>query len=121
MVRRLLLCAMVLLGSARITAAPAADEAQLREFARCLSSKGAVMYAAFWCDHCRQQKELFGPAAEHLMYVECGVVGNPRAQTAACANKQIRKYPTWEFADGERRTGKQSLETLAEKTGCKLP
>jgi hypothetical protein len=102
-------------------AAPESPENKLRDFARCLSDKGAVFYGAFWCDHCREQKEMFGAAFEHVRYVECGVIGNPRAQTQVCSTKEIKSYPTWEFADGERRKGIQPFAALAEKTGCKLP
>ena len=102
-------------------AAPADPEDKLRAFARCLTEKRAVMYGAFWCDHCREQKEMFGAASEHITYVECGVIGNPRAQTQVCSTKQVKSYPTWEFADGERLKGRQSFQILAQKTGCQVP
>jgi hypothetical protein len=37
------------------------------EFAQCLSDKGAVFYGAFWCTHCKSQKQMFGaPAVKKL-------------------------------------------------------
>jgi len=38
-----------------------------------------------------------------------------------CLEKKVDGYPTWDFADGSRVTGEQSLRVLAEKTGCQLP
>lgn len=90
-------------------------------FARCLSEKKAVMYGAFWCENCKKQKDLFGGSFAYIPYQECAVLGSPRQQTEQCKYMQIRKYPTWVFGDNERREGLQSLQSLSEKTGCKLP
>lgn len=90
-------------------------------FARCLAEKKAVMYGAFWCENCQKQKDLFGSAFQHASYQECAVMGAPRQQTEQCKYLQIRKYPTWIFSDNERREGLQTLESLRDKTGCKLP
>ncbi len=93
----------------------------LDNFAHCLSQKKATMYGAFYCQHCAKQKELFGKSFAYVTYQECAIMGAPGQQTDQCKYMQIRKYPTWIFADNERREGEQSLESLAEKTGCKLP
>lgn len=86
-------------------------------FAQCLKDKGVIFYGAFWCPHCRSQKELFGAAQKLLPYVECSTLdGN--GQLPICREKGITGYPTWEFADGSRLSGEQSIETLAEKSGC---
>ncbi len=90
-------------------------------FAKCLSDKKALMYGAFWCENCAKQKDLFGSSFKNVTYRECAVMGAPRQQTDECKYLQIRKYPTWIFSDNERRQGVQSLESLADKTGCKLP
>ncbi len=93
---------------------------KLDSFAQCLKDKGAKFYGAFWCPHCQNQKALFGNSTRLLPYVECS---NPdgQSQTAICIQKEIKSYPTWEFADGSRETGEVPLATLAEKTGCELP
>jgi len=44
--------------------------------ARHLSSTGAVMYGAYWCPHCQEQKEMFAEAASMLPYVECDPKGS---------------------------------------------
>lgn len=85
--------------------------------AQCLTEKGTTFYGAFWCPHCANQKAAFGKDAfEHVEYVECS---NPdRSMTAACQNAGIESYPTWEFADGTRVTGEQSLLALAQGSDC---
>ncbi len=90
------------------------------EFALCLKDSGAVFYGAFWCPHCKTQKNLFGKSASKLPYVECSTPDR-QGQLEACVEKEIAQYPTWIFADETRLTGEISLETLAEKTGCTLP
>ena len=88
-------------------------------FAACLGEKGATFYGAFWCPHCADQKARFKGSSGLLPYVECS--NADRSPTEACLAAGIETYPTWEFADGSRLTGAQSLETLAAKTGCVLP
>ena len=91
-------------------------------FARCLSEKKAVMYGAFYCEHCKEQKDLFGDSAQYLPYVEC-VERGTRKVTDHCKALGIRRTPTWIFEEsGERVDGKVlSLQELSQKTGCKLP
>lgn len=89
-------------------------------FSQCLKDKGAVFYGAFWCPHCQNQKAMFGKSAKLLLYVECSTPDG-RGQAPLCQEKEIKGYPTWEFADGSRETGEVALAKLAEKTGCFLP
>ncbi len=90
------------------------------QFATCIKEKGAQFYGAFWCPHCRAQKNMFGKSAKLLPYTECSTPdGN--SQLAVCDEKEIESYPTWIFADESRVTGELSLEKLAEKTSCQLP
>ncbi len=97
-----------------------ADAATLQTFGRCLKSKGATLYGASWCPHCRAQRDTLGDAMDSVRYVECAVDGS-REQAAACRNAKVNGYPTWTFGDGSRASGEQSLEELAAKTGCTLP
>jgi len=83
--------------------------------ARHLTDTGAVMYGAYWCPHCKDQKEWFGEAFEYINYVECdpqGKGGNPRL----CQEKGIRGYPTWEIG-GRFYEGAYPLQSLAELSG----
>ncbi len=89
-------------------------------FASCLSEKGAKFYGAFWCPHCRNQKNIFSKSSKNLPYIECSTPdGN--GQLAVCTEAGIESYPTWTFNDGSKETGELSLEKLAEKTTCQLP
>src|SRR6266540_332879 len=99
----------------------AAGPAKYDAFAKCVTQQKAVMYGAFWCENCKKQKDLFGESVQFSPYQECAVMGAPRQQTDQCKYLQIRKYPTWIFSDNERREGVQTLESLRDKTGCKLP
>lgn len=89
------------------------------EFAQCLSDTGVTMYGAWWCPHCENQKELFGSAFDSIDYVECSTVARTMNQT--CQDAGIEGYPTWEFGDDSRLSGEQTLQTLADKSGCVLP
>lgn len=89
-------------------------------FARCLTQKQARMYGAFWCPHCADQEAMFGTSFKYVAYTECGIRGS-RAEAPECVQAGIKHFPTWQFADGERREGDQSLQVLSQKTGCALP
>jgi hypothetical protein len=90
-------------------------------FADCLTDQGTTMYGVFWCDHCREQKELFGDSFSHVKYVECVKQDAPRTVLAECKTQAITHTPTWIFRDGSRLEGKQSLTSLGAKTGCTVP
>jgi len=89
-------------------------------FAQCLKNKGAIFYGAFWCQHCQNQKALFGNSKKYLPYVECSTADS-QGQTEICKEKGVKSYPTWVFADTSTTTGEIPLATLAEKTSCALP
>ena len=104
--------------------------------ANCLAEKGVKEYGAFWCPNCAKQEKLFGSSFEIIkekVYLEC----DPRCdvedikdlpiacrgklgQTELCLQKNINKYPTWEFSNGETLIGVQEFSTLAEMAGCKF-
>lgn len=82
-------------------------------FAKCLKQKGATMYGAEWCGHCKEQKEAFGESFKYVNYIEC-----PNNQ-ALCEQMGIEGYPTW-IINGIHYAGTQSLETLSSLTDCNL-
>lgn len=83
--------------------------------AKYLNSQGVVLYGAYWCPHCNNQKELFGKAASLVNYIECDPRGqNPNVQL--CKEKGIKLYPTWEIK-GTRYEGVMSLDELAKLSG----
>ncbi len=85
-----------------------------------LSSSGAVMYSAYWCPHCHDQKELFGKeATAKLEIVECAADGRNN-QRALCESKNLQGFPTWEI-DGKLDSGVKPLEQLARLSGYEGP
>ena len=85
-------------------------------FAKCLTDNGARMYGAYWCGHCNEQKESFGESWEFIDYVECSYSSG--GQALECSTAGIKAYPTWEFKDGSRLSGRLSFEELSRNTGC---
>ncbi len=90
-------------------------------FAQCLQEKGVKFYGAYWCPHCSAQKKIFGKSAKKLPYIECALPGNPNAMVDQCKQAGVEGYPTWTFADGAKLSGEQTLQTLADRSGCTLP
>ena len=83
-----------------------------------LTKEGAVMYNAYWCPHCHDQKEMFGKeAAEKLNLVECAKDGFNNKQEL-CEAKGITGFPTWEI-NGSIDSGVKSLKELAELSNYK--
>lgn len=89
------------------------------EFTHCLTDSNVKMFGAFWCPHCANQKSLFGNSFKNVNYIECSLP-DKSGQTQICIDENIMTYPTWEFADGSRVEGVQSLEQLSLKSGCGL-
>lgn len=99
---------------------PGVEDPTSRALAIHLAQSGAVMYGAHWCDHCRQQKDLFGEAAKRLPYVECSTGGQGTPQTSECSSRGIKTYPTW-FINGQRYEEVLTQTRLAALTGFKPP
>ena len=87
----------------------------LDEFAKCLGENDVVMYGAEWCSHCTAQKKMFGESFKYINYVECS------EELKICSQKEIQGVPTWEFQNGEKLIGEQTIEKLSQKSGCPLP
>ncbi len=81
-----------------------------------LTKVDAKFYGAYWCNYCKNQKELFGQeAVSKLNYIECDPQGkNP--QPNLCVAASIKGYPTWEI-NGKFHEGIVSLENLAKFSG----
>lgn len=95
------------------------EESFATVLAKHLTKSGVVVYGAYWCPRCADQKTLFGDAYKYVNYVECdpkGKGGNP----FLCAQKGIQGYPTWEIA-GRLYPGVRSLEELARLSGFPGP
>ncbi|MBL1209600.1 vitamin K epoxide reductase family protein [Geminocystis sp. GBBB08] len=86
--------------------------------AKHLASQGAIMYSAYWCPHCYEQKQLFGKEAFKLLSkIECDPKGIAPAPQK-CVDAKIRAFPTW-IINGETYEGVQTLDKLAKLTGYK--
>lgn len=84
-------------------------------FAQCLADQEFTMYGAYWCPHCKAEKARFGDSFKLVPYVEC------TENVALCKEKDIRGYPTWITAAGERYEGELGLQKISEITSCPLP
>ena len=85
-----------------------------------LTASGAVMYSAYWCPHCHEQKEMFGKeAAKNLKVVECAPTGQNN-EAKLCQSKGIEGFPSWEI-NGELDSGVKKLPDLARLSGYQGP
>jgi len=88
------------------------DQDKVVGLAECLTEKGAIMYGASTCSHCKNQKALFGDAFQYVTYIECDTTGKD-----ACDKAGIQGYPTW-IIGGQNYEGEITLENLAKASGC---
>lgn len=110
------------------------DEEKATKLANCLADKNVKEYGAFWCPNCAQQEKNFGKAYQILkdrnVYVECDprcetddlpiACRGMRGQPELCLQKEIGKYPTWEFSDSKTEVKVFGLDELAQRAGCEL-
>tara|TARA_Y100001978_G_scaffold16034_1_gene12458 strand:+ start:147 stop:695 length:549 start_codon:yes stop_codon:yes gene_type:complete len=84
-------------------------------FAKFLTDNNIVMYSAYWCPHCNDQKQLFGKeAVEELIIVECAKDGKNN-KYKLCQEKNIEGFPSWEI-NNKIYSGTRSLKELAKMT-----
>lgn len=88
-------------------------------FAKALTQAGTKYFTAAWCPHCNDQKALFEDGANYLNVIE---VTNPdRTLNDIGVANNITSFPTWEFPDGTRLTGQQTLATISERSDVPIP
>ena len=118
-VATVLAIAMVIFATMNVAGKNKVSEPGLYDsFAQCLTEKGAVMYGADWCPHCKDQKAAFGSSFRLVTYVEC-----PQ-NTQLCIDKGIQGYPTWLIGTSTKIEGfseNRTMNELSEATGCPLP
>jgi glutaredoxin len=114
-----LLVALLAVGCGSGSSQVGADLSYEGQLAQHLTETGSVMYGAYWCPHCADQKDMFGEAQDQLTYVECAADGE-NAQPQLCEEKGIRGYPTWEVG-GQLHPGVKSLSDLATLSGYQAP
>lgn len=86
---------------------------QYDNFAKCLALKSAVMYGAYWCPHCQNEKKAFGSSFQYVKYVECGY------DSSACVAKGVEAFPTW-FVGNQKYVGEQGIDGLSRISGCSI-
>lgn len=91
------------------------DSSYIERLAKFMTDKGMVMYGAYWCSHCNEQKKEFGEAFKYVDYVECDAQGE-NANPDECVAQGIKGYPTWIF-EGNKYSGKKTLAELARIVG----
>lgn len=94
------------------------EQPRIRGLVLHLNDIGARFYGANWCLRCQEQKALFGASVDRLPYIECSPQGRGGPQSATCAIRTIREYPTW-IINGQRHAGLQSLPSLEKLSGFK--
>ena len=86
------------------------------KFAKFLSENNVLMFSAYWCPHCHDQKQLFGKeAVKELTVIECAKDGKNN-QYEFCETKGIEGFPSWEI-NNEIYSGVKNLNELATMTG----
>ena len=86
------------------------------DFAKFLKENKIIMYSAYWCPHCHDQKQLFGKqAAEELTIIECAKDGKDN-QYELCGQKGIEGFPSWEI-NNKLYSGTRDLQELVQITG----
>ncbi len=98
------------------TAGP--EDPWVRGLVEHLVKTDAKFYGASWCPHCSEQKELFGPSSNRVPYIECSPGGSRAPQAQICNDAGIKTYPTW-IINGQRYSGTQSLDSLAQFSNYK--
>jgi hypothetical protein len=100
------------------------EQGPLDDFVKCMKDNGVKMYGSMTCPVCARQKKLFSNSFKLLGEIEC----HPKAkntESELCIEKEILKTPTWilepQGQEEKRLEGYQSIETLAEFSGCPAP
>jgi thiol-disulfide isomerase/thioredoxin len=91
------------------------DAATIEKLAKFMTEKGMILYGAYWCPHCQDQKKEFGDAIQYIDYVECDAKGT-EANPEECVAQGIEGYPTWIY-QGTKYSGLKSLSELAKIVG----
>lgn len=84
---------------------------QYDSFAKCLKSKGAVIYGDDFCEFTKRQMGMFGNSFGYLDYVKCA------ENQGLCDSKGVAVTPTWEIS-GQMYSGVQTFQKLSEVSGC---
>ena len=88
-------------------------------FAKALKDAGIQFFGADWHAATTSQKALFQDGAKFLPFVE--VTNADRSFNSVGTSEGITTMPTWEFQNGSRATGVQTLAQLSTLSGIAIP
>lgn len=111
-----ILIVLIFFGARLVIKTPTVNSSELDALAKCLTANDAVMYGAYWCPHCQNEKATFGQSFEFIDYTECDPNG-PNANPDACQAAGVQGYPTWKI-NGTLHPGEQTLSNLKQLSGC---
>lgn len=104
---------------ANTTSAEGEAAPDLVAFAKALADAGVKYYGAAWCPACTEQSQLLEDGGRFLPFIE--VTRSDRTINAVGTAAGVTTFPTWEFPDGTRATGVQSVQTLSQRSGVAIP
>ena len=81
-----------------------------KELAICIG-ENSVYYSQTGCSACKIQEDLFGDNIKHINKIDC------KLDMQKCVDAEIQATPTW-IINAQAYRGVQSIEKLAELTGC---
>jgi hypothetical protein len=96
------------------------EDPYLSALASHLTRTDARFFGAEWCTRCQRQKELFGPSASRLPYIECSPGGRNAPIAPVCAVNGVVEFPTW-IIGGRRYLGVLSVDELARSSAFVPP
>jgi len=88
-------------------------------FARLITERGVILYAADWCSVCTAQKDLFEDGQNYLNIVEV-TDGNRQLNAEGIAN-DIDSFPTWVFDAETRFERSMTLQEIADQLNVEIP
>ena len=80
------------------------------QLAKCIG-KNSVYYSQTGCSACKIQEDMFGENVQYLNKIDC------KLDVQKCIDAGIEATPTW-IINNQSYRGVQSIEKLAELTGC---
>ncbi|MEM8736059.1 MAG: peptidylprolyl isomerase, partial [Planctomycetota bacterium] len=102
------------------TSTPGAETASdLVAFAQDLTAGGVSLYCAAWMEDCTAQLEAFEDGGKFINFIESTGANRELSQEAMDAG--ITVLPAWEFPDGSRSSGVQTLEQVSLLSGITIP
>jgi uncharacterized membrane protein len=95
------------------------SQKQLQQLASCVSSRRMTLYVKADCPYCAKQKDMFGPAIEHLKVVECASFDDPNCPGVHVFPFWV-KLPRSAYEDEFKKGGLISIQEISEISKCAI-